>query len=153
MGRDTGFIALACAVAGGAEFVPVPERPELIEELVMALANASGTKSSSIVIVAEGEQEGGAFDVARRVKERMSDADIRVPVIGHMQRVGAPPVQDRLLAGRLGVDAVDGLLAGTHDAMAGVVNGQVQYIAFDQAIGRKKALDTELFRVLSIMAT
>lgn len=153
MGRDTGFIALACAVAGGAEFVLVPERPEHIEELIMALGKASGTKSSSIVIVAEGEQEGGAFDVARKVKERMPDADIRVSVIGHMQRGGAPSVQDRLLASRLGVAAVDGLLAGTHDAMTGVVNGQVQYTPFDQAIGKRKALDTELFRVLSILAT
>lgn len=153
MGRDTGFIALACAVAAGAEFVLVPERPEHIDELVAALGQASGTKSSSIVIVAEGEEEGGAFDISKKVKARIPNADIRVSVIGHIQRGGAPSVQDRLLASRLGVAAVDGLLEGKHDVMAGVVNGNVVYTAFEDAIGKRKQLNSDLFRVLSILAT
>jgi len=153
MGRDTGFIALACAVAAGAEFVLVPERPELIEELVQALGGANGAKSSSIVVVAEGEEEGGAFDVSRKVKALLPNADIRVTVIGHIQRGGSPSVQDRLLASRLGVAAVDGALAGTHDSMAGIVNGQVIFTPFQDAIGKRKMLDTDLFRVLSILAT
>lgn len=152
MGRDTGFIALACAVAAGAEFVMVPERPEHIDELVTAL-RANGTKSSSIVVVAEGEEEGGAFDVSKKVKLLLPGADIRVTVIGHIQRGGSPSVQDRLLASRLGVAAVDGLLNGSYDCMAGVVNGKVHYTPFKEAIGKRKTLDTDLFRVLSILAT
>jgi 6-phosphofructokinase 1 len=153
MGRDTGFIALACAVAAGAEFVLVPERPEHIDELVAALGQASGTKSSSIVIVAEGEEEGGAFDISKKVKQRIPDADIRVSVIGHIQRGGSPSVQDRLLASRLGVAAIDALLEGKHDVMTGVVNGEVLHTSFKEAIGKRKELNTDLFRVLSILAT
>lgn len=153
MGRDTGFIALACAVAAGAEFVLVPERPEHIDELVEALGRGSGTKSSSIVIVAEGEEEGGAYDVARKVKELIPEADIRVSVIGHIQRGGSPSVQDRLLASRLGVAAVDALIAGEHDKMVGVINSQVTLTPFTESIGKVKSLNTDLFRVLAILAT
>jgi len=153
MGRDTGFIALACAVAAGAEFVLVPERPEHIDELVEALGKGSATKSSSIVVVAEGEEEGGAYDVSRKVKERIPKADIRVSVIGHIQRGGSPSVQDRLLASRLGVAAIDALVAGEYDKMAGVVNGQITLTPFTQSIGKVKSLNTDLFRVLAILAT
>jgi 6-phosphofructokinase 1 len=153
MGRDTGFIALACAVAAGAEFVFVPERPESMDELIDALEHGSTAKASSIVIVAEGEEEGGAFDVARKVKERIPEADIRVTVIGHIQRGGSPSVQDRILASRLGVAAIDGLLAGKHNAMVGLVNGEIVFTPFEAAIGKRKELTKDLFRVLSILAT
>lgn len=153
MGRDTGYIALACAVAAGAEFVLVPERPESIDDLVRSIGGADGGKSSSIVIVAEGEEEGGAFGVSRRVKERLPHADIRVTVIGHIQRGGSPTVQDRLLASRLGVAAVDGLLAGECDCMAGLVHGRVVYTPFAEATGTRKGLDIDLFRVLNILAS
>lgn len=153
MGRDSGYIALACAVAAGAEFVLVPERPENIEDLVRSLGGADGRKSSSIVVVAEGDEEGGAFAVSRKVKERLPHADIRVTVIGHIQRGGPPTVQDRLLASRLGVAAVDGLLAGERDCMAGLVHGRIVFTPFEKAIGDRKELDTDLFRVLTILAS
>lgn len=153
MGRDTGYIALACAVAAGAEFVLVPERPENIDELIRSLGGPDGRKSSSIVVVAEGDEEGGAFDVSRKVKQRLPQADIRVTVIGHIQRGGSPTVQDRLLASRLGVAAVDGLLAGQHDSMAGLVHGNVRFTPFAAAIGTRKELDSDLFRVLTVLAT
>lgn len=153
MGRDTGYIALACAVAAGAEFVLVPERPENIQDLVNSLGGADGRKSSSIVVVAEGDEEGGAFSVSRKVKDRLPHADIRVSVIGHIQRGGPPTVQDRLLASRLGVAAVDGLLAGKRDCMAGLVHGRIIFTPFAQAIGERKELDKDLFRVLSILAS
>ena len=89
----------------------------------------------------------------RKVKELLPDADIRTTVIGHIQRGGSPSVHDRLLASRLGVAAVDGLLAGRHDSMVGLVNGKVVFTPFEQAIGKRKSLDTDLFRVLSILAT
>jgi 6-phosphofructokinase 1 len=153
MGRHSGFIALASAVAAGAEYVLLPERPQGIDELVEALAHAATSKSSSIVVVAEGDEEGGAFDVARKVKARHDHYDIRVSVLGHLQRGGAPTVNDRILASRLGVAAVEHLLNGTRSAMIGVVNGAVVATPFSQAIKGGKVPDPELYRVLGILAT
>ncbi len=110
-------------------------------------------KSSSIVVVAEGDEEGGAFQIARKVKERSPDYDIRVSVLGHIQRGGTPSVNDRILASRTGVAAVEHLLRGDHDAMVGLVNDNVVLTSFADAIGRKKPLPQELFHVLTILAT
>ncbi len=153
MGRDTGFLALACAVAAGAEFVMVPERQESIEELVKALSTAAESKSSSIVVIAEGDEEGGAFDVARKVKERFTHYDTRVSVIGHMQRGGPPTVNDRLLASRTGVAAVEALIAGEGEKMVGTVDSKVVFTPFSKAIGKQKTLDKDLYRILQILAT
>jgi len=153
MGRDSGSIALDCAVAAGAEFVLVPEREEHIEQLIKAILGSDGAKSSSIVVVAEGETEGGAFVVAQRVKERLPAKDIRVTVIGHVQRGGSPTVHDRVLASRLGVAAVDALLRGEHNRMVGILSGKVATTPFCDAILGKRELDPDLFRVLNILAT
>lgn len=153
MGRDTGFIAMASGVASGAEYVMVPEKLQSIDELVSALQSASTTKSSSIVVVAEGDEEGGAFEIAKKARKRMPEADIRVTVLGHLQRGGSPTANDRILASRLGVAAVEALIEGRSDAMAGLVNGQVVFTPFAEAIGRQKVLDKDLFRVLAILAT
>lgn len=152
MGRDAGFIALHSAVASGAEYVMVPEREQHVAELVQALQQQSATKSSSIVVVAEGDEEGGAFVIARQVKEQCPDRDIRVTVLGHVQRGGSPTVTDRILASRLGIAAVEALLAGERDRMAGVVNGEVVLTPFKEAIGKRKELGGELMRALSILA-
>lgn len=153
MGRDSGAIALDCAVAAGAEFVLVPEREEHIDQLIKAILGSDGTKTSSIVVVAEGESEGGAFQVAQRVKERLPSKDIRVTVIGHVQRGGAPTVHDRVLASRLGVAAVESLLNGRHRVMMGIQHGQVTATPFSDAIRGHRELDQDLFRILNILAT
>ena len=153
MGRKSGFIAQACAVAAGAEFVLIPERPQEIDELVHALEEGAKSKSSSIVIVAEGDEEGGAFDVARKVKQRYDHYDIRVSVIGHMQRGGSPTANDRILASKTGVVAVEYLLAGEHNAMVGMINGRMALTPFSDAIGQQKQPDPELYRILGILAT
>lgn len=153
MGRDTGFIALACAIASGAEYVMLPEVPQRIEELVAALAQAKATKSSSIVIVAEGDEEGNAFTIAARVKEQLPQFDMRVTVLGHLQRGGSPSAMDRVLASRLGVAAVEQLLNGTHGAMLGEVCGRVVATPFNEAVGKRKVLDTDLVAILPILAT
>jgi len=152
MGRDAGFIALHSAVASGAEYVMVPEREQHVAELVQALQQQSATKSSSIVVVAEGDEEGGAFAIARQVKEQCPGRDIRVTILGHVQRGGSPTVTDRILASRLGIAAVEALLAGERDQMAGVVNGEVLLTPFKEAIGKRKELGGELMRALSILA-
>lgn len=153
MGRDTGFIALASGLASGAEYVMVPEKLQGIDALVNSLTAASATKSSSIVVVAEGDEEGGAFDIARKTRERMPHADIRVAVLGHLQRGGSPTANDRILASRLGVAAVDALLEGRNDAMVGLVNGEVVITPFTTAIESEKPLRTDLFDILTILAT
>jgi 6-phosphofructokinase 1 len=153
MGRHAGFIALDSAVAAGAEYVLIPERPDSIDDLVNALSSGAASKSSSIVVVAEGDEQGGAFDVARKVKERYDHYDIRVSVLGHLQRGGTPTVRDRILASRLGVAAVEALLEGTHNAMAGEVNGQVRITPFAEAIGGRREPDPGLLRLLGILST
>lgn len=152
MGRDTGFIALRCAVAAGAEYALVPERMQTIDELMQVLDDGAQTKNSSIVVVAEGDEEGGAFDVAAKVRARNPSYDVRVSVLGHLQRGGTPSVADRILASRLGVAAVEGLLQGRYDVMAGVVHGQVAYTPFQEAIDREKPLEDDLLRILGILS-
>jgi len=152
MGRDTGFIALHSALASGAEQAMVPEQLQRTDELITALRDQEASKSSCIVVVAEGDEEGGAFVIARKVKERLPDLDIRVTVLGHVQRGGSPTATDRILASRLGVAAVEALLAGHRNAMVGVVNDKVLLTPFDQAIGKRKQLDADLMRVLRIVS-
>lgn len=153
MGRDSGAIALDCAIAAGAEFVLVPEREENVEQLIASISGADGAKSSSIVVVAEGDQAGGAFAVAEKVKQRLPQKDIRVTVIGHVQRGGSPTVQDRVLASRLGVAAVDALMRGEANLMVGLVNGSIHHTPFHEAISNEPRLNKDLFRVLSVLAT
>ena len=154
MGRSSGFIALDCAVAAGAEFVLVPELQEDLAKLVSMLRQARQQgKSSSIVVVAEGEVAGGAFTVADKVKAALPELDVRVSVIGHLQRGGSPSVADRLLAGRSGVAAVEALLNGDHDAMIGMSGQRMVLVPFAQAVGVKRELDLDLLRTLSILAT
>jgi 6-phosphofructokinase 1 len=154
MGRDSGFIALRTGIATGAIAVMTPETKLSVEDLVSILSVGSeSNKTSSIVIVAEGFTEGGAFEVARQVKAITSLYETRVTVLGHIQRGGDPSCFDRVLASRLGVAAVEGLRAGQRDAMVGVVNDTVVFTPFNQAIAASKvSLDDEvrIARILSI---
>lgn len=152
MGRTTGAIAVHCGIAAGAEFVMVPEKKQGINELIGVLECAAKSKSSVIVIIAEGDEEGGAYEVARKVKERFKHYDTRVSVLGHVQRGGRPSVADRLLASQSGVAAVEGLIQGRKNAMAGIVNGKIVLTPFEQVIGLKKTVDDDLLRILSILA-
>ena len=154
MGRDSGFIALRTGIATGAIAVMTPETKLTVEDLVSILAVGSeSNKTSSIVIVAEGFTEGGAFEVARQVKQLTSLYDTKVTVLGHIQRGGDPSCFDRVLASRLGVAAVEGLKSGQRDAMVGVVNDAIVFTPFNQAIAASKvSLDDEvrIARILSI---
>jgi 6-phosphofructokinase 1 len=131
-----------------------PETKLTVEDLVSILAVGSeSNKTSSIVIVAEGFTEGGAFEVARQVKQLTSLYDTKVTVLGHIQRGGDPSCSDRVLASRLGVAAVEGLKSGQRDAMVGVVNDTIVFTPFNQAIAASKvSLDDEvrIARILSI---
>ncbi|MBL0126519.1 MAG: 6-phosphofructokinase [Flavobacteriales bacterium] len=152
MGRDTGFIAMHTGIAAGAEYVMIPERRESVDELVKVLENRSSEKGSSVVVVAEGDQEGGAFKLAEQVKACCPQFDIRVSVLGHLQRGGNPTVADRLLAARLGAGAVEGLIAGKSNCVVGVVKGDLTYTPHAEAILMKKAIEPDLYRLLPMLA-
>ncbi len=153
MGRDSGFIALHAGMASGAIAIMLPEVEMSIDELVTVLRKSEQTKkTSSIVIVAEGDANGGAFDVARKVNEQYDEFETRVTVLGHIQRGGVPSANDRVLAGRLGVAAVEGLLQRKADTMAGVINHQVVFTPLEEAITRKAELNADVTRMSRILS-
>jgi 6-phosphofructokinase 1 len=153
MGRDSGFIAIRTAIATGAIAVMTPEAQMEIEELIEILdKGAKSQKASSIVIVAEGEKHGGAMEIARLVEAQYKQYETRVTVLGHIQRGGEPSCFDRVLASRLGLAAVEGLIAGRGGSMAGIVNRQVVYTPFSEALLSKSPSLDENLRVAQILS-
>ena len=153
MGRDAGFIAVNSAIGGGAVAMIVPEHSWSIDQLIERLRKgAANQKASNIVIIAEGCQLGNAYAVADQVKEKLDYFDIRVTVLGHLQRGGSPTTMDRVLASRLGVAAIEGLRDGKSKVMVGVVNNHVAYTHIHEAIKTEKKLDPEEFRVAKILS-
>jgi len=154
MGRDAGFIALNTGIAGGAEEILIPEENLGLERLVESLKTSSRSgKTSSIVVVAEGEKSGkSVFELAQFVEDHFEDYEVKVSVLGHMQRGGSPTVTDRVLASRLGVAAVEGLLDGRNNVMVGVMNNKVVMTPFKKAIKEHNRIDKELLRVADIMS-
>lgn len=154
MGRDSGYIAVQSGIGGGAELVMVPEVLTPIPEVVEILKQGwNRSKSSSIVVVAEGDEEGGAAAIAEKIKQRVGiDIDMRVTMLGHIQRGGAPSAYDRILASRLGLGAVEGLLAGQKDVMAGVINNELVYTPFEDTIRLPKPISEDLLRMVKILS-
>lgn len=154
MGRDSGYIALHAGIAGGAEAILLPETATAIEDLIVQLEKAAaGNKSSTIVIVAEGDQNGGAYNVARHVKERFDFYDIKVTILGHLQRGGAPSSADRVLGSRLGYAAVNLLLSGASRKMVGIRGQEVKHIPLKEALEYKKfALPKDLMEISQVLA-
>lgn len=140
MGRDSGLIALRSGIGVGAESILIPEANSGVEGLIARLESGRRDKSSKIIVVAEGDDMGGAFNIGERLKEKFPAYDIRVSVLGHIQRGGKPSCMDRVLASRLGVAAVEGLLAGRTQVMAGQMNREIVFTPFSRAI---KHIDAE----------
>ncbi|MCB0663323.1 MAG: 6-phosphofructokinase, partial [Saprospiraceae bacterium] len=136
MGRDAGFIALRSGIATGAESVLVPETKTNLDELAENLhQNFLHKKKANIVVVAEGDEEGGAFAIAEKVKERLPyKADIRVTILGHIQRGGRPTCMERVLASRLGIEAVRALLDGKSNVMVGQKGREITFVPLEKAI-------------------
>jgi 6-phosphofructokinase 1 len=150
MGQDAGFIALNCGIGGGAELVLIPEtltRVESIKERILSLM--ASQHRSSIVVVAEGEEMGGAVKIAETLQRDPAFApiDLRVCILGHIQRGGAPTARDRVLASRLGAAAVEALTEGHNNVMVGVVNGDVKLTPLRQVCERKKQIDYDLLNL------
>ncbi len=153
MGRDSGYIAIQTGIGCGAELVMIPENPDSIEGVIDILQkNKKKSKSSSIVIVAEGEEVGDAHYVSVKAKEKLPQFDIRVTTLGHIQRGGAPTAIDRILSSRLGLAAVEALINGRKNEMVGVVNDKIIHTSFKEAINNKKPLNTDLIKMVNILS-
>ena len=153
MGRNSGYIALQCAVAGGAEFAIVPETATRLEEVITALkAGRDSQKTSSIIIVAEGGTEGSAMEVAGKIGSELPDLDIRVSTLGHLQRGGSPTAFDRMLASRLGMAAVEGLINGKTNVMTGIIDNKIAYTNFKLAITKQKPIIDDIMKLVQILS-
>lgn len=149
MGRDAGFLALNGAIAAGAEAAIIPEFNTEVDQLEEFINNGfRKSKNSSIVLVAESEITGGAMHYAERVKNEYPQYDVRVTILGHLQRGGRPTAHDRIIASRMGVASIEALMEGQRNVMIGIENDQIVYVPFTKAIKNDKPIDRELVNVL-----
>jgi 6-phosphofructokinase 1 len=154
MGRDAGYIALHSGIATGAEHILIPETKTDIEALIDSLEEKERRKKLvNMIVVAEGDETGGANEVAEVVKKRLPHLDTRVCILGHIQRGGSPSCLDRLIASRLGYAAVDALLEGKHNTMIGVVNNKLHFTPLDKAIKAKQRISDEWLKIVKILAS
>lgn len=154
MGRDSGYIAIPCAIGGGAEIVMIPETDTSIDYVVDTLRTGwSRSKTSFIVIIAEGGEEGSATEVAAKVQEALPHMDARVTILGHVQRGGSPTAADRMLASQLGIACVEGLLAGRKNEMAGIINSELIYTPFIDTITKDKPINPEFINMVNILSS
>lgn len=154
MGRDAGFIALRSGIACGASEILIPETVTYIEDLVETLEEQIRKNiHSGIIIVAEGDDAGGALEIARKVKEKYEHYDTRVTILGHIQRGGSPSAFDRLLASSMGYEAVNAIMAGRKGEMVGIVNKDVVFIPFEKAIKQHKIVRGEMLKMARILSS
>ena len=150
MGRDAGFLALNGAIAAGAEAAIIPEFSTEVDQLEQFIEHGfKKSKSSSIVLVAESELTGGAMHYAERVKNEYPQYDLRVTILGHLQRGGRPTAHDRIIASRMGVASIQALMEGQRNVMIGIENDKIVYVPFAKAIKNDKPIDRELVNVLA----
>lgn len=152
MGRDSGLIALLSGIGSGAEAILIPETPTDINHLIDRLEHGRKDKSSKIIIVAEGDEVGGAFEVSRVVKSKFPNIDTRVSILGHIQRGGSPSCMDRVLASRLGVAAVEALLDNRKGEMVGLVNNNIHFTPFKSAIKHMAEVNPNLLKIVEILS-
>jgi len=155
MGRNAGFLALYSGIAGGAEEILIPEENIGIDKLVESLRRSKRAgKTSSIVVVAEGDQTGkNVFELAKYVEENLKEYESRVVIVGHIQRGGCPTTFDRVLASRLGVKAVEALLDGQKNIMVGIKNNKVNFTPLTDAIQLQRTINKELLSISDILTT
>lgn len=153
MGRECGYLALNGAIACGAEAAIIPEFAETQDQLDDLVSSGfRKTKNSSLVLVTEGEKTGGAMQLAERMSKEYPDYEVRVSILGHIQRGGSPTAADRILASRMGSAAIDALLEGQRNVMIGIQHETLVYVPFSQAIKKNKPLPDDLIKVLKILS-
>ena len=153
MGRDAGFLTLNAAIAAGAEAAIIPERATIIEQIEAAIGQGKRkSKNSSIVLVQEHAIEGGAQAVAKMMEEAHPEFSSRVTILGHLQRGGSPTANDRILASRMGIAAVQALLEDQRNIMVGVKNGEIDYVPLSKAIKQKKDIKDDKWNALQVLS-
>ncbi len=153
MGKDAGFIALRSGICVGAEAILIPETKTYIDQLIEKLNRGwDRHKSSSIIIVAEGDDEGGAYEIAEKVKAKFDHYETKVTVLGHLQRGGSPSANDRLLGSRLGQAAVKALKSGVSSEMVGVINDDIAFTPFSQANKSEHEIKWPLLELAEILS-
>lgn len=153
MGRHSGYIAVHVGIGGGAELVMVPETSTTMKDVIETLRQGRNSqKTSHLIIVAEGEHQGNAHEVAERVRQELPDLDYRVSALGHIQRGGSPTSFDRILASRLGMAAVEGIIDGKKNVMVGVVDDKIVYTSFKIAISKTKPISEDLMRLSKVLS-
>jgi 6-phosphofructokinase 1 len=154
MGRHAGYIALYSGIATGAENILIPESETNIEEVIASLSEKEKRKKLvNLIVVAEGDEFGGAYQVAKVVKERLPHVETRVSILGHIQRGGSPSCLDRLIASRMGYHAVESLIEGRYNVMVGVVNDAMAYTPLDIAIREKQKISEDWLKLVKILAS
>ena len=153
MGRDAGFIALRSGIATGAEMILVPESPTYIAELLYMLEKDwKKNKTSGIIIVAEGDDSGGAMKVEREINDHFPDFETRVSILGHIQRGGSPSAMDRILASRLGYAAIMTLKEGVSGVMLGLIDNKIEMTSFEKSIKHHQYINLELLDIARVLA-
>lgn len=153
MGRECGYLALNGAIACGAEAAIIPEMINAHDQLADVIsAGFRKTKNSSLILVTEGEKTGGAMALAERVKTEFPQYDVRVSILGHVQRGGSPTASDRILASRMGAAAIEALLDDQRNVMIGIENDKIIYVPFSKAIKKNKPLQEDLMRTLKMLS-
>lgn len=154
MGRDAGYIALHSGIATGAENILIPESKTDMNLLVKGLTEKEKRKKLvNLIVVAEGDEFGGGTEVANLLKEKLPNADIRVCILGHIQRGGAPSCLDRLIASRMGYHAVECLLNGKHNVMVGIEDNKMKYTPLNNAVKAKQKISEEWLKIVKILAS
>jgi 6-phosphofructokinase 1 len=154
MGRDAGYIALHSGIATGAENILVPERKTNMNDIIQSLLEKERRKKLvNLIVVAEGDEFGGAYEVQKVLKDSLPNAEIRVCILGHIQRGGSPSCIDRLIASRMGYHAVESLLMGRYNVFVGILNNKMHYIPLENAVKNKGKIGEEWMKIVKILAS
>ena len=154
MGRDAGYIALHSGIATGAENILIPERKSNIEDIISSLQEKERRKKLvNLIVVAEGDEFGGAVEIQRRLCEKLPKAEIRVCILGHIQRGGSPSCIDRLIASRMGYHAVESLIEGRYNVFVGILNNKMHYIPLENAVKNRGKISEEWMKIVKILAS
>jgi len=153
MGREAGFVAINSGIACGAEIIMIPEEKNQLEKARRFLAERARKNKSSVILVAEGLEEGGAMEIAEQLKPEFPQFDIRVSILGHIQRGGSPSAKDRVIASRMGAAAVEALLDNQKCVMIGLANDKIVHVPLNKTVKMHKTVDQELINLVEEIAT
>jgi 6-phosphofructokinase 1 len=154
MGRDAGYIALHSGIATGAENIMIPELKSNMEDIIQSLQEKERRKKLvNLIVVAEGDEFGGANEVQKVLSEKLPKAEIRVCILGHIQRGGSPTCIDRLIASRMGYHAVESLIEGRHNVFVGILNNKMHYLPLENAVKNKSRISEEWMKIVKILAS